>query len=113
MERCFNTTGPCFPDEHYMLPPERRLGEVLELIAHNKYFVFHAGRQTVKTTSLMWLEGYLPTVGKRALRIDMQLARDNPDPAEAFTLAFEQLRKSLLAPRDGLRAAEPEQVEAW
>jgi hypothetical protein len=23
--KSFNTTGPCDPDEHYMLPPEARL----------------------------------------------------------------------------------------
>ena len=28
----FNTSGPCIPGEHYMLPPERRLGDVLALI---------------------------------------------------------------------------------
>jgi len=28
----FNTAGPCIPGEHYMLPPERRLGSVLELV---------------------------------------------------------------------------------
>ena len=28
---------PCFPDEHYMLPPERRLGRVLELVDDGKY----------------------------------------------------------------------------
>ena len=28
----FNTSGPCIPGEHYMLPPERRLGHVLALI---------------------------------------------------------------------------------
>lgn len=113
MERSFNTTGPCFPDEHYMLPPERRLGEVLDLIARNKYFVFHAGRQTGKTTSLMWLETYLPTIGKRAVRLDMQTAQGNPDPRTAFDLAFEQFGKSLRDPPEGLRAAEPAQVAAW
>ena len=47
----FNTAGPCFPDEHYMLPPERRLGRIMELIERGKYFTLHAGRQTGKTTS--------------------------------------------------------------
>ena len=26
--RFFNTTGPCRPDDHYMLPPQRRLPEL-------------------------------------------------------------------------------------
>lgn len=53
MKPSFNTAGPCLPGEHYMPPPERRLGRVLELIEANKYFTLHAGRQTGKTTSLM------------------------------------------------------------
>jgi hypothetical protein len=31
-----NTAGPCIPGEHYVLPPERRLGRVLELIEERK-----------------------------------------------------------------------------
>ena len=34
----FNTSGPCIPDEHYMLPPERRLGPIQRLIEERKYF---------------------------------------------------------------------------
>ncbi len=102
MEREFNTTGPCFADEHYMLPPERRLTAVLDLIARNKYFVFHAGRQTGKTTSLMWLEAHLPALGKRAIRIDLQTARDEPDPRAAFPIVMSEL---VARPRDGIRAA--------
>src|SRR5262245_16815788 len=51
-----------------MLPPERRLGRVLELIEDRKYFTLHAGRQTGKTTSLLWLERHLNATGRfRAL----------------------------------------------
>ena len=48
----FNTTGPCFPDEHYMLPALDRLPGVRELVAGGDYFVVHAPRQTGKTTAL-------------------------------------------------------------
>jgi hypothetical protein len=115
MERCFNTTGPCFPDEHYMLPPERRLGKVLDLIARNKYFMLHAGRQTGKTTSLIWLEQHLPTLGKRALWLDVQTAREQPDPAKAFRTLFNKLHTMLTegGERDGLRAPEPAELRAW
>ena len=113
MELSFNTTGPCFADEHYMLPPERRLGAVLDLIARNKYFVLHAGRQTGKTTSLMWLETYLPANGKRALWLDLQTARDQPEPGKAFALVFDRIEKALQFPHEGLRAAESAQVAAW
>ena len=56
MPRSFNTTGPCRPGEHYMLPPERRLGRVMRFVGDRKYFTLHAGQQTGKTTSLIWLE---------------------------------------------------------
>ncbi len=115
MERCFNTTGACFPDEHYMLPPERRLGKVLDLLRRNKYFMLHAGRQTGKTTSLIWLEQHLPTQGKRALWLDVQTARDQPDPARAFRTIFSKLHSILVQgrPKDGLRAPDPAQAKEW
>ncbi len=50
----FNTSGPCVPGEHYMLPPERPLGPVMRLVEERKYLTLHAGRQTGKTTSLQW-----------------------------------------------------------
>jgi len=55
MRAYFNTSGPCIPGEHYMLPPDRRLGRVMELIEQGRYFTLHAGRQTGKTTSANWL----------------------------------------------------------
>ena len=29
MEKCFNIAGPCFPDEHYMLPALERLPGIM------------------------------------------------------------------------------------
>ena len=55
MERYFNIAGPCFPDEHYMLPALDRLPDVRELVAGGDYFVVHAPRQTGKTTVLQSL----------------------------------------------------------
>ena len=52
MMKRFNTTGPCFPDEHYMLPALDRLPGVRNLVAYGDYFVIHAPRQTGKTTAL-------------------------------------------------------------
>jgi len=55
----FNTTGPCRPDMHYMLPPNDRLvGARLDrYISHHLYWVLHAPRQTGKTTFLQsWMK---------------------------------------------------------
>ena len=56
--RFFNTTGPCNPDEHYMLPPEERLvgAQLHRYISDKLYWVLHAPRQTGKTTFLQsWM----------------------------------------------------------
>jgi hypothetical protein len=52
--RFFNTTGPCNPWDHYMLPPEERLvgAQLHRYIRDQLYWVLHAPRQTGKTTFL-------------------------------------------------------------
>ena len=52
--RFFNTTGPCNPDDHYMLPPEARLvgAQLNRYIRDKLYWVLHAPRQVGKTTFL-------------------------------------------------------------
>jgi hypothetical protein len=106
VERSFNTTGPCLPEEHYMLPPERRLGQVMELIDARKFFTLHAGRQTGKTTSLMWLERHYQALdGGRAWRavwVDLETAREQPDLGAAMSavlLAFDVRLGLLGCPR--------------
>ncbi|MDR1937575.1 MAG: hypothetical protein LBQ73_03625, partial [Tannerellaceae bacterium] len=56
--RFFNTTGPCDPEDHYMLPPEDRLvgAQLHRYIKDKLYWVLHAPRQTGKTTFLQsWM----------------------------------------------------------
>jgi hypothetical protein len=56
--RFFNTTGPCNPDDHYMLPPAERLvgAQIDRYIVDKLYWVLHAPRQTGKTTFLQnWM----------------------------------------------------------
>ena len=56
--RFFNTTGPCNPDDHYMLPPNDRLvgAQLHRYISDKLYWVLHAPRQTGKTTFLQsWM----------------------------------------------------------
>ena len=55
MERQFNIAGPCFPNEHYMLPALDRMPEIRRLVAQRTYFVVHAPRQTGKTTAVQAL----------------------------------------------------------
>lgn len=64
MARFFNTAGPCNPEWHYMLPPERRLPDVRKLIDRVQYFVLHAPRQTGKTTVVSLLARSLTAEGR-------------------------------------------------
>ncbi len=59
MARFFNTSGPCEPADHYMLPPAERLSEARQLIDMKRYFVVHAPRQTGKTTTVAALAASL------------------------------------------------------
>jgi hypothetical protein len=64
--RYFNTTGPCRPEEHYMLPAVERLPEAVQLAEAGRYFIVHAPRQTGKTTIMESLARELTAEGKHA-----------------------------------------------
>lgn len=66
MPRRFNTSGPCRPDWHYMIPAERRLPEAPGLVEQYGYFVVRAPRQTGKTTALIHLAERLTASGRWA-----------------------------------------------
>ncbi|HRI68061.1 MAG TPA: ATP-binding protein, partial [Polyangium sp.] len=85
MQPRFNIAGPCNPTDHYMLPPERRLGQILELIHECSYFTLTGGWQIGKTTCAKWLQDNLNATGQwRALWVDLETAREQPDMAKAF-----------------------------
>jgi hypothetical protein len=109
----FNTAGPCIPGEHYMLPPERRLGPVQQLIEERKYFTLHAGRQTGKTTSLMWLETHLNASGRwRAVWVDLETAREQPDPAAALSTVLENIDSALGLEHPELARPDAAEIQA-
>jgi hypothetical protein len=79
-----------------MLPPERRLGRVLELIDDRKYFTLHSGRQTGKTTCAFWLVDHLNASGHhRAAWVDLQTAREQPDLDRALPVILSELDRAL------------------
>ena len=50
--RDFNTTGPCKPSRHYMIPPLERSSRVLTRIQREKYLAVSGPRQSGKTSLL-------------------------------------------------------------
>jgi hypothetical protein len=87
--RYFNTSGPCVPELHYMLPPEPRLPDARSLIERGMYFVVHAPRQTGKTTTLGALARDLTAEGQRvALLFSCEVARVTGDDYGAAARAI-------------------------
>src|SRR5579871_1286611 len=71
--RYFNTTGPCDPALHYMLPASARLPRARQLMEEGRYFVVHAPRQTGKTTTVTALAREVTAAGRHAaLRISIE-----------------------------------------
>ena len=83
--RFFNTEGPMRPAKHYAIEPLSRMdvGELLELVQRERYFVLHAPRQTGKTSALIALRDLLNSgeVGDyRCVNVNVepaQVARDD------------------------------------
>ena len=87
----FNTTGPCFPNEHYMLPALDRLPGIRELAAGGNYFVIHAPRQTGKTTALKELVREINGKGDMfALYCSLETLQNRSDP-EKTNIAIRDL----------------------
>jgi hypothetical protein len=104
MSRHFNTAGPCVPERHYMLPPERRLPGVRALIDELAYFVVHAPRQVGKTTALHALAQELVREGRyAAVLVSMEDGAAFPDDigaAEDAILASWQLTAETRLPAE-------------
>ena len=67
--RRFNVAGPVDPEAHYTIPPLNRLdlARIAELVEIGAYFVFHAPRQTGKTSALKALRDHLNEQGWRCV----------------------------------------------
>ncbi|WP_218026722.1 ATP-binding protein [Nocardia inohanensis] len=90
----FNTTGPCDPSLHYMLPAAERLPSARRHISRGQYFVVHAPRQTGKTTSLAELTRQLTAEGEYvALHFTCEVAAPFGDDFDGASRAIlDQIR---------------------
>jgi Predicted AAA-ATPase len=59
MEKTFNVTGTCFPNEHYMADVSEKIVQVKKLIDTGKYFIINRPRQYGKTTTFNTLSEIL------------------------------------------------------
>ena len=96
MEKCFNIAGPCFPDEHYMLPALERLPGIMRIVEQRSYFVLHAARQSGKTTALMALVEEINRKGEmNALYFTVETVQRFTDPRDGIPKIVERMRSAL------------------
>jgi len=87
--RFFNTTGPCNPEMHYMLPPEERLSgaQLHRYVKDQLYWVLHAPRQTGKTTFLKsWMRELNQSGDYIALYVSIEDCQQITDIEEAMRI---------------------------
>ena len=96
MDKCFNIAGPCFPNEHYMLPALERLPGIMRIVEQPSYFVLHAARQSGKTTALKALVTEINSKGRmNALYFTVESVQRFTDPREGIPLIVERMRSTL------------------
>ena len=96
MPKYFNTTGPCFPRLHYMLPPKDRLiGASLDrYIRDELYWVLHAPRQTGKTTFLQsWMHEINAGTEAVACYVSLEHCQEVPAVERAMPAMIDAVRQ--------------------
>jgi hypothetical protein len=87
MPKYFNTTGPCMPHLHYMLPPaDRLIGASLDRYVRDQlYWVLHAPRQTGKTTFLQsWMRKINAGGEAVACYVSVEICQGIPEAEKAM-----------------------------
>jgi hypothetical protein len=96
IKRFFNTTGPCNPWDHYMLPPEERLvgAQIHRYVRDKLYWVLHAPRQTGKTTFLRsWMGQINAGVEAIACYVSVERCQGLVEPERAMPSICEAIYK--------------------
>jgi hypothetical protein len=95
--RFFNTTGPCDPWKHYMLPPADRLvgAQLDRYIVDELYWVLHAPRQTGKTTFLRSWAREINSIGEAvACYITLEQCQMRVEPERCMPTMCSVIRQS-------------------
>jgi hypothetical protein len=96
MKKFFNTTGPCFPNKHYMLPAQERCEDILGLIDQEHYFVIHAARQSGKTTLLLEVAQQLDSQADYyTLYCSLETVQGIHDPKEGIPAIIKVMKTQL------------------
>lgn len=97
MKKRFNTTGLCYPEEHYMVNMEESLEEAKELVDRGEYFVINRARQYGKTTMLHMLAEKLSGQYAVFLVSFEGMEDETYETADAFCKRFSRLLSRYLS----------------
>ena len=64
MQKKFNITGLCFPQEHYMADVSKKLAQTFNMVEGGEYFIINRPRQYGKTTTLYSISAMLQKTGE-------------------------------------------------
>ncbi|QQS06106.1 MAG: PD-(D/E)XK nuclease domain-containing protein [Fibrobacterota bacterium] len=95
MARFFNTTGPCFPEDHYFLPPQSRLrkSHLERYIRDQMYWVLGGLRQTGKTTFLQtWMREINDSGEAVACYVSVERCQGIPEVEKSLPAICEAIR---------------------
>ncbi|MDR1963944.1 MAG: hypothetical protein LBQ50_09220, partial [Planctomycetaceae bacterium] len=108
--RFFNTTGPCNPDDHYMLPPAERLqgAQLHRYIKDNLYWMLHAPRQTGKTT---FLQSWMREINAGDDAIACYVSVERCQGMTEIDTAMPNLCKSIISYAKGTQLPVPDMPE--
>ncbi len=92
----FNTTGTCYPEDHYMVDLTERCQEIKAMVDRGDYFCINHGRQYGKTTTLESLKNMLDSTYS-VFFLSFENIGNNPfEDENTLSLAFLKLLKEQL-----------------
>ena len=94
--RFFNTTGPCNPERHFILPPADRLvgAQLDRYIRDELYWVLQAPRQSGKTTFLQsWMREINASNDAVACYVSVERCQGISDPDRAMPGIYDAILK--------------------
>jgi len=110
MARFFNITGPCDAADHYMLPAEQRLPDLLPYVEQKLYFVVHAARQTGKSTAMLAFADRLRGLGYAALHATLEESQGIEDIERAEPIWLHALARGAAALPEAQRPDTPREI---
>jgi hypothetical protein len=92
----FNTTGPCVPGPHYMLPVLARWPDVQEVLDNENNFILYAPHQSGKTTFIQHLTAKINEDGQRyAINPSIGTVRGQSEVSRVLETIVNQINMAL------------------